>query len=208
MNTLDEDNDQSQWVLDRRRDARQGIRWLRIMVYGACFVAVALIAAGRAQAAGTVTDSTSVVLQRSGVTQLPNPTSIAECKAKMAAMIKDELARRTTGYITYKCLDISQSYVKFANAPPPPTLGQVMLKWTPPSKNIDGTPLDNLAGHRIVYGTAPTSLSQMIQVPIPLSSSSFTVDGLAPATYYFAVKAYTTAGIESANSNVTSKTIQ
>jgi hypothetical protein len=34
------------------------------------------------------------------------------------------------------------------------------------------------------------------------------IEGLSPATYYFAVRAYTSAGAESTNSNVASKTVQ
>jgi hypothetical protein len=56
VNTREDDEEQYQWLLKRRRDARRGIRWLRIMVYGACVVAVVLIAAGRAESAPAPAD--------------------------------------------------------------------------------------------------------------------------------------------------------
>lgn len=348
-----------------------------------------------AHAAGTVTDSTSVQLQRSGVTlnatttpalDCPAPKTAGECDACMDKMIAAELARRSSGYVTYRCLQVSQSFVQFkpnrapkitgmptmsaqagqtyaftpassdpdgdtlafsiANKPswasfntstgrlsgtpvdadvgryanitisvsdgnlsaslaafdvgvqPRPnqaptisgtpastaTVGQVYtftptasdpdgdvlvfslenrppwawfdvvtgtlsgtpkstdvgvrseirirvsdsrggeavlqfpklttvaaagsatLSWTPPTENTDGTALTDLAGYRIVYGTSASALSQMIEVPNP-SVSSYVVEQLSPATWYFAVRAYTTSGEESANSNVASKTL-
>ena len=38
--------------------------------------------------------------------------------------------------------------------------------------------------------------------------SSYVVENLAPGTYYFAVRAYTSSGAESANSNVVTKIVQ
>ena len=38
--------------------------------------------------------------------------------------------------------------------------------------------------------------------------SSYVVENLAPGTYYFAVRAYTSSGAESANSNVVTKNVQ
>lgn len=165
------------------------------------------ILAAVANAAGTVTDSNYVLLQRSGVTQTPNPASITECLARMVEMIEAEKARRTSGYITYKCLDVSQSYVKFTKVVVVPPSTSVTLSWTPTTQNTDGTSLTNLAGYRIVYGTSATALTQTIEVP-NAGVSSYFVENLAPATYFFAVRAYTTAGIESANSNIASKAVQ
>jgi hypothetical protein len=80
------------------------------------------------------------------------------------------------------------------------------LSWTTPTQNRDGTTLTNLAGYRIAYGTSPTALTQAVQVANP-SAVSYTLSNLAPGTYYFALRAYTSNGTESALSNVLSKTI-
>lgn len=82
---------------------------------------------------------------------------------------------------------------------------QALLAWTPPTQNTDGTPLTNLAGYRVLYGTAPTSLSQTVDLPNP-SLSAYTIDGLAPGAWYFGLRAYTTQGAESGLSNIVSKT--
>lgn len=86
------------------------------------------------------------------------------------------------------------------------TLGSVSLSWDAPTQNVDGSALTDLAGFRIVYGTSADALSQTIQVANP-SLSTYTLGSLTPATWYFAVKAYTAAGAESAMSGVASKTI-
>jgi hypothetical protein len=49
-------------------------------------------------------------------------------------------------------------------------------------------------------------LSQTIQLANP-GLTTYVVEGLAPGMYYFAVKAYTSAGTESDTSNVVSKTV-
>lgn len=90
--------------------------------------------------------------------------------------------------------------------PTPPVTGSAILKWTPPTQNVDGSSLTNLAGYRISYGTSSAALTQTIQVANP-GATSYSLLSLAPGTYYFAVRAYTSNGAESALSNVLSKTV-
>jgi hypothetical protein len=80
------------------------------------------------------------------------------------------------------------------------------LSWTPPTVNTDGTALTDLAGYRIYYGKSASLLTQMIQVN-SAGLASYVVDDLDPGTYYFVVRAYTSAGAESANSNVVTKSV-
>jgi hypothetical protein len=84
--------------------------------------------------------------------------------------------------------------------------GGAALSYTAPTQNTDGTPLTNLAGYRVVYGTSAANLTQTIQIANP-SVTSYCVTGLSPATYYFGVKAYNSEGTESDVSNVVSKVI-
>jgi hypothetical protein len=81
------------------------------------------------------------------------------------------------------------------------------LSWTPPTQNTDGSSLSNLAGYRIAYGTNPNALTQSVQVS-NVGITRYTIDNLSPGTYYFAVRAYTSNGTESANSTVASKVVQ
>jgi hypothetical protein len=88
----------------------------------------------------------------------------------------------------------------------PPATGTVTLSWTPPTTNSDGTPLTDLAGYRIVYGQASRTYTQSLTIGAPAVASAM-IEGLAQGTWYFAVKAYTAAGVESDLSNEASKTI-
>lgn len=85
--------------------------------------------------------------------------------------------------------------------------GAATLTWTPPTTNTDGSTLTTLAGYRIAYGTSAATLTQTIQLA-NAGMSSYVVENLSPGTYYFAVRAYTSGGAESANSNVVSKIVQ
>ena len=88
----------------------------------------------------------------------------------------------------------------------PPTTGTVTLSWTPPTTNSDGSPLVDLAGYRIVYGTASRTYTQSLTIGSPAVASA-SIEGLAQGTWFFAVKAYTASGVESDLSNEASKTI-
>lgn len=84
--------------------------------------------------------------------------------------------------------------------------GSVTLSWTPPTQNTDGSPLTDLSGYVISYGTNASSLSQQITLSNP-SLSTYVVPGLSAGTWYFAVKAVTSSGADSGFSNTASKTI-
>lgn len=87
-----------------------------------------------------------------------------------------------------------------------PGAGSATLSWTAPTENTDGTPITGLAGYHIYYGTSEGSMSTTVTVA-DASEISYVVGGLAPGTYYFAVVAYNSAGADSAQSNIASKTI-
>jgi len=84
--------------------------------------------------------------------------------------------------------------------------GVAKLAWLPPTENVDGTPLTNLAGYVIRYGNSLDKLSQEIRITNPGITSSV-VENLAPATWYFTVSAFTSTGVESAPSAAGSKTV-
>jgi hypothetical protein len=80
------------------------------------------------------------------------------------------------------------------------------LSWSAPTENEDGSPLTDLAGYRIYYGTSPSDLSKRIDVGNPATTSTV-VQTLTPGTWFFAISAYTQTGVESARSQVASKVI-
>ena len=85
-------------------------------------------------------------------------------------------------------------------------LGSVTLSWTPPTQNEDGSPLTNLRGFRVYYGTSSSNLSSMLEIP-NAGVTTAVVENLSPATWHFGVKAYNTDGVESSFSNLASKAI-
>ncbi len=84
--------------------------------------------------------------------------------------------------------------------------GSATLSWTPPTANTDGSQLTTLAGFRIYYGQNQSNLDEVAEVANP-SISSYQIDNLGQGTWYFSVHSYTSAGTESADSNLASKTI-
>ena len=86
------------------------------------------------------------------------------------------------------------------------TPGTVTLSWIAPTGNTNGTPLTDLAGYHIHYGTSQDNLTKVIDLA-GTGTTEYEVSGLAPGTYYFAVSAYTAMGTESAESDIGNKTI-
>jgi len=85
--------------------------------------------------------------------------------------------------------------------------GSATLSWTPPTSNTNGSTLSNLAGYRIYYGTSASNLSRTIQVA-NAGVTRYVVPDLSAGTWHFAVRAYSSNGAESANSNTASKTVR
>lgn len=79
---------------------------------------------------------------------------------------------------------------------PTPVSKAVTINWMPPTENMDGTALTDLAGYDILYGPASGYYTHKISVPNP-GIATYVVDDLAPGTYYFSVAAVNSAGTES-----------
>ncbi len=85
-------------------------------------------------------------------------------------------------------------------------LGSATLSWQAPTTRTDGSPLTNLAGYRIRYGTASGSYPNVITIPNGGLTSAM-IENLPAATWYFVVSAYDSTGAESANTSPVAKTI-
>ncbi len=84
--------------------------------------------------------------------------------------------------------------------------GSATVSWLPPTERTDGSALTNLDGYHIKYGTSPTALNQTITLN-GAGLTSYTVEGLTPGNWYFGLIAFDTADVQSATSNIGSKTI-
>ena len=83
---------------------------------------------------------------------------------------------------------------------PGAALGAVTLSWTPPTENVDGSPLLDLAGYRIYWRNVSSSESLSIEVDNP-GLSAIVIGNLPAGTYKFSMTSYNAAGVESALSN-------
>jgi hypothetical protein len=91
-------------------------------------------------------------------------------------------------FLTLACLALGGSSTPLEAA-------TVSLAWDPPVNNTDGSPVANLAGYRLYYGTNSHAYSSQITVGLtPTATVSNIQEGV---TYYFAAVAFNETGVES-----------
>jgi hypothetical protein len=113
----------------------------------------------------------------------------------------------TTGIvITVSDGEADASLAAFSVAVQAVATGSATLSWTPPTTNTDGSPLTNLAGYKVYWGTSQGNYSSSVTLNNP-GLTSYVVGNLPPGTWYFVATALNSSGAESAFSGVASKTI-
>jgi Putative Ig domain len=85
-------------------------------------------------------------------------------------------------------------------------VGSATLRWVAPTQTSGGEPLTDLAGFRIYYGQSSANLDRVVTID-DRSATQAVIEGLVPGTWFFAITACTSAGVESSRSNVVSKGI-
>ena len=84
---------------------------------------------------------------------------------------------------------------------PPGNIGSsysLILNWTAPTTNEDGSPLQDLAGYKVYYGTDSHQYSRVVTVG---SETSVEIGDMGPGTWYVAIIAFDMLGNESNYSN-------
>jgi len=81
------------------------------------------------------------------------------------------------------------------------------LSWSAPATNSDGSPITDLAGYRVYYGTASGFYTDNLTIASP-STLSATISNLPADTYYVIVRAFNSVNAESQASVEVSKTIR
>lgn len=78
------------------------------------------------------------------------------------------------------------------------TTDSVNLSWAPPATRADGSelPTGELAGYRVYMGTSSTNLAPLVDLSDD-SITEYRVSNLPNGSYYFAVTAYDSNGLES-----------
>ena len=84
--------------------------------------------------------------------------------------------------------------------------GSTTLSWMPPTQNSDGSPLTDLAGYKIYYGSESGNYQNSIQIDNP-GIAIYVVEYLTPNTYYFVISTINSSGVESQFSNEVSKLV-
>jgi hypothetical protein len=84
--------------------------------------------------------------------------------------------------------------------------GSATLTWNPPTQNTDGSPLTDLAGYKIYWGTSQGTYPNSVTLTNP-GLTSYVVTNLVSGTYYFVATALNSEGVESSYSASASKTI-
>lgn len=104
------------------------------------------------------------------------------------------------------CHSSDQSSAASAAQSVPSGNGTATLSWDAPTTTTTGSALTDLAGYRIYYGINAGDLSQTVQLNTT-GVQTYVIDNLGQGTWYFAIKAVTASGVESALSDVVTKTI-
>ena len=81
------------------------------------------------------------------------------------------------------------------------------VSWDAPTTNNNGTPLTDLAGYRIYYGSSRENLSHTVKIST-VGLQTYVIDDLEAGTWYFAVRAVASNGTESTLSDIAAKTIE
>ena len=85
-------------------------------------------------------------------------------------------------------------------------LGNVTLSWVAPTQNADGSPLTDLAGFKLFYGTSSGNYDHEIRID-NAGTTTYVVDNLVPDTYFFAAKSFNTSGVDSGWSGEAVRTV-
>jgi hypothetical protein len=84
-------------------------------------------------------------------------------------------------------------------------MNSATLRWQPPTQRVDGTPLTSVGSYTLYYGRNFSNLERAVH--LGGSVTEYRVDYLERGTWYFAVSATDSNGVESAQSGKVSKTI-
>lgn len=87
----------------------------------------------------------------------------------------------------------------------PSAAASTSLSWIPPTQNSDDSALTDLTGYVIYYGVSPAALNSSLSVSFGLTE--VIIENLqSGVTYYFAITAVNSLGVESDLSNIVNKT--
>ena len=84
--------------------------------------------------------------------------------------------------------------------------GTATVSWSAPTQRVDGSPIGELAGYRVLYGNSSRNYDHSVELNTA-GINRYVIEGLGAGTWYFAVQAITRDGLTSAPSREVSKRI-
>lgn len=72
--------------------------------------------------------------------------------------------------------------------------GSVTLSWLPPTERLDGAPVGELSGYRLLYGQTSGEYSETIAINNP-GITSYMIEGLTSGDWYFAIQTVDIGGL-------------
>jgi hypothetical protein len=85
-------------------------------------------------------------------------------------------------------------------------MGTATVSWSAPTQRVDGSPIGELAGYRVLYGKSSRNYEHVVELNTT-GINRYVLEGLGAGTWYFAVQAITSDGLASAPSKEVNKTI-
>ncbi len=84
--------------------------------------------------------------------------------------------------------------------------GMAALQWEIPASKVNSSPLDDLAGYRILFGRSPEDLDHSVFID-GAAVTTYEISALDPGVWYFAVVAVNANGLEGPPSTAAMKSI-
>jgi hypothetical protein len=84
--------------------------------------------------------------------------------------------------------------------------GVASLRWEAPPSKVDGSPLDDLAGYRILYGRNGDDLDKSVLID-SATTTTYEFNTLSSGIWYFSVVAVSACGLEGPPTTISSKSI-
>jgi hypothetical protein len=167
----------------------------------ACLLLLGLVTAAHAVPSVTLTATASSTLAPANVTLTWTTSEVGACTAgggwsgAKSATGGTETITGVTGTTSYGLACTTAT-------------GTVTVRWTPPTTNVDGSPLTDLVGYKIyrsnTIATVPSGVVILVNDP---AASSFVITGLSTGPYHFGMKAVNAAGVESLMSATVSRSV-
>jgi hypothetical protein len=167
----------------------------------ACLLLLGLVTAAHAVPSVTLTATASSALAPANVTLTWTTSEVGACTAgggwsgAKSATGGTETITGVTGTTSYGLACTTAT-------------GTVTVRWTPPTTNVDGSPLTDLVGYKIyrsnTIATVPSGVVVLVNDP---AATSFVIAGLSTGPYHFGMKSVNAAGVESLMSATVSRSV-